>query len=122
MGRLILWIGWPIPFEVIMPTMPPIVRSPAQGGRADYDRTRYRAKISRKWYNAVAWRVKRKRQLEREPLCRICEARALVTAATVADHIVPHREDYDLFWHGELQSLCASCHSSVKQAQEYADR
>jgi 5-methylcytosine-specific restriction protein A len=39
-------------------------------------------------------------------------------AATVADHIIPHQGDEALFWSGELQSLCDTCHSSVKQAQE----
>jgi hypothetical protein len=36
----------------------------------------------------------------------------------VADHVVPHRGDPDLFWQGALQSLCATCHSLRKQSQE----
>ena len=39
-------------------------------------------------------------------------------AATVADHVVPHRGDPDLFWHGALQSLCAEHHDQAKQAEE----
>ena len=38
--------------------------------------------------------------------------------ATVADHIIPHKEDRELFFHGELQSLCAECHSTTKQREE----
>lgn len=34
------------------------------------------------------------------------------------DHVVPHRGDYDLFWHGELQTLCTRCHNSAKQKEE----
>lgn len=39
-------------------------------------------------------------------------------AATVADHVVPHRGDVAAFWAGELQSLCTPCHSQAKQAEE----
>lgn len=42
----------------------------------------------------------------------------MVTAANVADHIVKHNGDADLFWDGELQSLCKTCHDSLKQSQE----
>jgi len=57
-------------------------------------------------------------QLFREPLCRSCAARGIFAAASVADHIIPHRGDYDKFWGGELASLCKSCHSADKQFQE----
>jgi 5-methylcytosine-specific restriction enzyme A len=53
-----------------------------------------------------------------EPLCRMCQAAGQIEAATVADHVVLHRGDPDLFWHGELQSLCATCHSRFKQSEE----
>ena len=39
-------------------------------------------------------------------------------AATLADHVVPHRGDYALFWFGELQSLCKACHDIKKQRVE----
>ena len=45
------------------------------------------------------------------------DIRAKVTAATVADHITPHRGDPILF-EGPLQSLCKECHDSVKQSLE----
>jgi 5-methylcytosine-specific restriction enzyme A len=41
-----------------------------------------------------------------------------VVAAQVADHIVPHRGDSQLFWLGDLQSLCWSHHSGSKQVEE----
>lgn len=64
------------------------------------------------------WRKRREQQLRDHPLCRLhMEVRGEVCAATVADHIVPHRGDPALF-EGELQSLCAECHSSWKQALE----
>lgn len=48
----------------------------------------------------------------------MCETVGIASAATVADHVVPHYGDIDLFWNGELQSLCGSCHSSAKQSEE----
>lgn len=64
------------------------------------------------------WRKRRERQLREFPLCRLCiEMRSIVRAATIADHIEPHRGDPVKFA-GPLQSLCAECHSSWKQATE----
>lgn len=64
------------------------------------------------------WRKRRAQQLKAHPLCRICLAvYARPVPATVADHITPHRDDPVLFA-GPLQSLCAHCHNSWKQAQE----
>lgn len=57
-------------------------------------------------------------QLEIEPLCAFCLTVGLTTAATIADHIVPHRGDLDLFWHGDIQSLCKQHHDSTKQREE----
>jgi 5-methylcytosine-specific restriction protein A len=41
-----------------------------------------------------------------------------IVGATVADHIEPHRGDHTLFYEGELQSLCTTCHDSAKQREE----
>lgn len=48
----------------------------------------------------------------------MCERQGIIEAASVADHIVPHRGDPDLFWSGALQSICAPCHNSLKQSAE----
>lgn len=65
------------------------------------------------------WRVARVRHLKLSPLCVYCLANELVVAATVVDHVRPHRGDQALFWdRSNWQSLCATCHSSVKQRQE----
>ena len=58
------------------------------------------------------------RQLTAEPLCAYCAKAGKVEAATVCDHIKPHRGDLVLFWAGPFQSLCQSCHSSDKQREE----
>jgi 5-methylcytosine-specific restriction protein A len=74
------------------------------------------------WYRTAAWRLKRKAQLEAEPWCRFHARRGERVAATVADHIERHRGDATRFWHGALQSLCASCHSGLKQSLERGNR
>jgi 5-methylcytosine-specific restriction protein A len=38
--------------------------------------------------------------------------------ATLADHITPHRGDWNEFRLGAIQSLCASCHKGPKDHLE----
>ncbi len=65
------------------------------------------------------WRKASKAFLAANPLCVFCERRGRVTAATVVDHIVPHRGNARAFWNrDQWQPLCKPCHDSVKQAQE----
>ena len=65
------------------------------------------------------WQQYRLKFLRLNPLCIYCERQGLVTEATVVDHIKPHKGDKTLFWDtNNHQSLCASCHSSVKQSEE----
>jgi len=56
--------------------------------------------------------------LAEHPLCRLCEARGRTTAASLVDHVDPHRGDVERFWNNEFQALCATCHNSVKKRQE----
>ena len=72
------------------------------------------------WYSRRRWRKLRAAQLAADPLCCMCLALDRVTAATVADHVVPHRGDEELFWNGELQSLCKHHHDSAKAREEFA--
>ncbi|UHC84878.1 HNH endonuclease [Pseudomonas sp. NIBR-H-19] len=70
-------------------------------------------------YKTKRWYRLRWHQLQAEPTCRFCRALGTVTAADTVDHIKPHKGDEVLFFDGgNLQSLCASCHNSVKQRQE----
>jgi 5-methylcytosine-specific restriction protein A len=68
------------------------------------------------------WQQARAGFLRSHPLCRMCEAGGRYTAATVVDHITPHRGDMAAFWNSaNWQSLCATCHSSAKQRDENRD-
>ena len=67
------------------------------------------------------WQKARERYLADRPLCADCDRQGLGPAASVVDHITPRRGDMTLFWdQANWQSLCASCHSSVKQREEQA--
>ena len=70
------------------------------------------------WYNLEVWRKRSRRQRREQPLCRMCLANGLVVPATVADHIEPHKGDWEAFLGGALQSLCFECHNTRKKADE----
>ena len=75
----------------------------------EYDRRRGYA--AARGYNRE-WRIASKSYLERNPLCVGCMKKRRVVAATITDHIVPHKGDPALFWDpGNWQALCRSCHS-----------
>ena len=60
------------------------------------------------------WRVTSKGFLRAHPLCQCpdCdEGRKRVTAATVVDHVIPHRGDMALFWdRHNWQAMAKRCH------------
>lgn len=74
--------------------------------------------LTKPWYSTARWKARRSYQLAAQPLCAMCLAIGRTTAATVADHIEPHKGDPDKFWHGPLQSLCKRCHDSDKKLIE----
>ncbi|ETT46284.1 HNH endonuclease [Paenibacillus odorifer] len=64
------------------------------------------------------WKLARIRYLRHHPLCVHCEERGEDIAATVVDHIIPHKGDMRLFWDiKNWQPLCATCHG-IKTAKE----
>lgn len=76
---------------------------------------------SRPWrrlYNTQEWHRLRTAQLRDEPLCKYCLEQGRTEAATVVDHVIPHRGDRDLFFNGKLASLCKKCHDGAKQRLE----
>jgi 5-methylcytosine-specific restriction protein A len=84
------------------------------------------------------WTKARGFYLRKHPLCVYCKRQNKTVAANVVDHITPHKlkeaidsgdegriaEARALFWDsaGNWQSLCKSCHDSVKQAEERSSR
>lgn len=65
------------------------------------------------------WQQARARYLGKHPLCCMCEEEGKVTAATVVDHIKPHKGNDALMWdETNWQPLCDHHHSSTKQRME----
>ncbi|CQJ05243.1 HNH endonuclease [Yersinia bercovieri] len=79
------------------------------------------------------WAKARAAFLRDNPLCVMCQQQGRIEAATVVDHIAPHRlkealmsgnvvqiaKAQKLFWDRKnWQSLCTPHHSSTKQRQE----
>jgi len=64
----------------------------------------------KKLYDTSRWRKLRTYQLRAQPLCEQCRKKGLSVAAEVVHHVTPHKGDPILFFTGELQSLCKSCH------------
>lgn len=57
------------------------------------------------------WRKKRANYLRKHPLCVRCQAAEKIVAATVVDHIIPHKGNKNLFNDEDnFQSLCKPCH------------
>lgn len=83
-----------------------------------YNSQRRRDRETDRLYSTRQWQKLRAEHLRLEPLCRMCQAEGRVTAATVCDHVEPHRGDVALFWAGPFQSLCKPHHDSQKQREE----
>ncbi|KXU35859.1 holin [Ventosimonas gracilis] len=84
-------------------------------------------------YHNPRWRKARLSFLQRRPLCVLCQQVGQVTAASVVDHIRPHRlgqalqsgqkdsiqQAQALFWDSaNWQPLCKPCHDRHKARQE----
>lgn len=80
---------------------------------ADAGYNRYkRDEESKGFYNSSAWRNLAKLQLQRQPLCEDCLKNGRVRKASIADHIIPIRQDPTRkLDRNNLQSLCHSCHN-----------
>lgn len=65
------------------------------------------------------WRKAKKAFLVDNPLCVMCQKAGQLIAATVVDHIKPHKGNISLFWDkSNWQPLCQTHHNSTKQAFE----
>jgi 5-methylcytosine-specific restriction enzyme A len=102
-----------------MPMRPPAHRAAGWQSAAAIKRAldRERPSASARGYGA-RWRWSRRAFLARHPLCAACQAAGRVVAATVVDHVVPHRGDPRLFWdQRNWAPACKHCHDR-KTARE----
>jgi 5-methylcytosine-specific restriction protein A len=93
-----------------MPSRPPL------HGTASREYDKQRGSSAERGYDA-RWRAYRITFLQANPLCVECLKKSRTTAATVVDHIEPHRGDTVLFWDTENhQAMCAGCHGAKTRA------
>lgn len=64
----------------------------------------------KKLYDTRRWRRRTARQLAEFPLCAECLRRGYTNEATLSHHLTDHHGDHDLFYYGQLESLCHDCH------------
>lgn len=77
------------------------------------------ARAYRHLYKTAQWQRLRDWVLNQNPLCVFCQRQGRIEAATVVDHIKPHKGDRTLFYDSKnLQGLCSPHHDSDKQAEE----
>lgn len=89
-------------------------RCPEHAKKFDRDRI---SPDARKLYKNSRWRKERAAFLAEHPLCDHCLEIGRTTAATVVDHIIPHRGNQKVFWdQNNWSSLCAM-HHGAKTAQ-----
>lgn len=86
--------------------------------RRDADAKREREKPWRAWYKTRRWFRRRAKQLKAVPWCEPCKVMGMSRPAKIANHVVPHRGDPHLFWHGKLESTCKPCHDAAIQRAE----
>lgn len=87
----------------------------------EYDARRRAEDAIRALYQTPAWKALRKIILARDPYCKRCDAKGLVTPATTVNHIKRSREHPELFFdETNLEGVCAPCHNSEIQKEERA--
>lgn len=72
----------------------------------------------RDWPQLNVHRKRAKHQLREQPFCALCLQSGCAVIATIADHVEPHRGDWNSFRLGKLQSLCKPHHDGAKRFLE----
>ena len=73
-----------------------------------------------RWRSSARFLRNRSAFLSRHPLCVECKHQGRTEAATVLDHVIPHKGNYNLFWNqSNWQGLCDR-HHNIKTASEGA--
>lgn len=90
------------------------------------DREPFQGRVQSRFYYTAQWKRLRITHLMKEPLCRHCNEKGIVTPAVDIDHIIPinphNAWDYDGVRYGSpvsssnLQSLCKKCHAKKTAA------
>lgn len=91
-------------------------------------RSAYSRGYTKRWSRAAkAFRVRYPlcgmRPNHEPPVMSLCDQFERSTAATLVDHVIPHRGNEVLFWdESNWQSMCADCHNRKTATEDAADR
>lgn len=105
-------------------TLPPLLKREAprikrEDAEQMRDKRRYQEQPWRKWYNTKRWYQLRWLVLVRDEFtCQMCGLTEKDSSRLVCDHVVPHNGDEDMFWNGDLRTLCKPCHDGAKQRED----
>jgi 5-methylcytosine-specific restriction protein A len=103
-----------------VPQMPPTFRPAGNISRQEANRTydARRGSARERGYDS-RWDRASAGHLRSHPLCRYCELVGEVAAATLTDHLYPHKGDQAVFWDRRYWvSCCKPCHDGFKQRVE----
>lgn len=88
-------------------------------GRMPSGRTEERRGSAHDRGYGARWRRARAAYLRQHPLCVCCRANGRIVAATLVDHVEPHRGDMAKFWNSSnWQALDDNCHNRIKAVLE----
>ncbi|MBY3386393.1 HNH endonuclease [Rhizobium laguerreae] len=77
------------------------------------------AKQYRRWYQLKVWKAARATQLAHQPLCERCLQDEIVTEATVVNHRLPFKGNWQMFIDpSNHESTCEPHHNSLIQREE----
>lgn len=103
-----------------MPVAPPVFRPPGQRNRREVriEQDQRRGSARERGYT-TQWDHAARAHRQAHPLCVGCYEADKVRAATLVDHIIPHKGDQTLFWdRTNWQSACDHCGNAIKQQLE----
>jgi len=105
--------------RVVRPQLVPVTQEARERSRQ-----RDRDVAWRKLYKTARWQRLRWKVIEEAHFtCSMCGRLEGNTRELVADHIIPHKGNEELFWdRGNLQCLCRHCHDTVKKRMERRGR
>lgn len=77
------------------------------------------AKAWRRFYSTKAWKVAKREQRAKQPLCERCLKRRFIVPMYAVNHRKPHKGDWDLFIDpANHESVCQPCHDGPIQSEE----
>lgn len=107
-----------------MPQRPALFRPPGSKPKAEVEREAdaRRGSARDRGYD-TRWDKARRGYLLAHPVCEYCRLEGRISAATLVDHLYPHRRFEGVFWCAEWWvASCKPCHDGPKQSVERIGR